>query len=293
MNQTIESVVSQAGDFEIDYIIQDGGSGEEVISIFRHWEDEIVSGRFLPRCKKLSFRWFSERDNGMYDAINRGFTRGNGDIMAWINTDDMYHPYAFQTISQIMMSHPDIHWFTGIPNSYNEQGSQCGMDLFPNAYSREFLRRGYYDVKFLPYGCNWIQQESTFWRQSLWNSIGGTLDTTKKYAADFYLWQKFAEHADMVKVYSLLGGYRCHDDQITASPEKYRNELEGIDAPPRGLRHFRYLVSVFPLSKRLFYTNSGGGLFPLLGLKWDWMVGRTVRWSFSEKRWVIQLEEIM
>jgi hypothetical protein len=230
----------------------------------------------------------------MYDAINRGFGRGDGDIMAWINSDDMYHPYAFQTIAQVMTTYPDIHWLTGIPNAYNEAGSRCGMDLFPNAYSREFLRRGYYDVKFLPYGFNWIQQESTFWRRSLWDAIGGSLDTTKKFAADFYLWRQFAEHADMVKVYSLLGGYRCHDDQITASPETYRNELEKFADPPGGVRFFRNLLSVFPLSKRLFYTRSGGGgLFRLLGLRLGWMVGRTVRWSFPEKRWVLSLEEIM
>ena len=290
LDQTIRSVVSQSGDFEIDYIVQDGGSGDDVISILRRWEEEITSGRFVPSCAKLSFRWFSEKDNGMYDAINRGFARGDGDIMAWINTDDMYHPYAFQTISQILTEQSDIHWLTGIPNSYNEHGSRCGMDLFPSSYSREFIRRGYYDVKFLSSGFNWIQQESTFWRRSLWDKAGGALDISKKYVADFLLWQKFSEHSDLVKVYSFLGGYRCHDDQITADPERYRRELAQVAPPPGGLGLFNSICSCMPPAKRMMYNRF---MLRLLGVEWDWMTGRTVRWSFADRKWVVQVEGII
>ena len=90
-------------------------------------------------------------------------------------------------------------------------------------------------TKFRKYGFNWVQQESTFWRRSLWEKAGGRLDDRFKYAADFFLWREFAKHTDLVKVSSFLGGYRSHGDQVTGDPEVYRDELPGVGKPPAGL----------------------------------------------------------
>ena len=295
LNETIESVLSQQGNFEIEYVIQDGGSTSDVIDILKKWEVNLKTGAFVPRCNKINFHWYSEKDSGMYDAIMRGFAKGSGgDIMAWINTDDKYHSRSFQTVTQIFSKYQDVYWLTGIPNSYNEYGGKAGIDLFPKAYSREFIKRGYYDVHYLKYGFNWIQQESSFWRRSLWEKIGEKMDADKKYAADFYLWQSFAKHADLVKVYSFLGGYRCHEDQVTADPGKYRRELKIVPNPPKGLRLLFLLFTFIPVSRRLFYNKRKGyGLFKLLRLQWDWMVGRTVRWSFSDRDWKLIWEGIL
>lgn len=294
LNETIYSVVSQEGNFEIEYIVQDGGSSEDVINILDYWEKEINSGRFIPRCNKLSFQWFSEKDSGMYDAINQGFSKATGEVMSWINTDDKYHSHAFEALTQIFSKYENVYWITGIPNSYNKDGIKVGMDLFPKSYSREFVKRGYYDVKFLPYGFNWIQQESTFWRVSLWQKVGGKLDMSKKYASDFYLWRSFAEHSDLVKVYSFLGGYRSHDEQITANPNTYRKELNDIPKPPKGLRILYIIIMNMPFLKKLFFnTHKGFFLFRLLGLKWEWLVGRVIEWSFDENKWVLRLYGII
>src|SRR4030065_2345575 len=98
LNSTIESVLTQEGAFEIEYIIQDGGSGPDLINMLKKWDDDIKNGNFKPRCNNITFKWFSAKDTGMYDAINRGFSRANGDVMAWINTDDLYHPRAFTAV---------------------------------------------------------------------------------------------------------------------------------------------------------------------------------------------------
>jgi len=292
LDDTIRSVVTQQGNFEIDYLIQDGGSNNDVIDILKHWENEIKTNRFIPQCRRLKFQWECVKDNGMYDAINRGFAKISGNVMAWINSDDMYHSYAFETIVNILSQYEDVHWITGIPNSYNEHGSKAGMDLFPAAYSRDFISRGYYNAKFLRYGFNWVQQESTFWRSDLWRKVGGRLDEEKTFAADFYLWKDFAKHTDLVKVYSLLGGYRCHGEQLTSDPNNYSKELDLVERPPVGLLVLRVILVNMPFMRRVIFSKQSRNIFlKLLGLQRDWLVGRIVKWSYIDKKWILTHKE--
>lgn len=114
-------------------------------------------------------------------------------------------------------------------------GFRTGFDRSPEVYLRKYIEAGYYDVEFLEWGFNWIQQESTIWKRVLWDRCGG-LDLAYKYAADFHLWQNFARHADMVRVQSFIGGFRVHGDQITANPGVYRAELSQMRRPPEGLK---------------------------------------------------------
>lgn len=294
LNETIESVFNQKGDFSIEYIVQDGGSGPEVLNVLRDWETQVKKRRFSPRCSDISFKYFVEKDRGMYDALNRGFFKSNGDVLAWINSDDMYHANAFNAAAQIFEKFPDVNWITGIPNSFNRYGSRTGWDLYPPAYSREFIRRGYYDVKFRDYGFNWIQQESTFWRRSLWEKAGGRLVDRCKYAADFILWQEFARHSDLVKVCSFLGGYRLHGDQVTGDPDMYRQELPDVGRPPVGLKFLNKVFRNFPFSRRLFFNRAKGFPFShLLGLKWQWLRGRIIEWDYRDNTWKIRSAAIL
>jgi glycosyltransferase involved in cell wall biosynthesis len=265
-----------------------------VQKILEKWGRDIKQGKFLPRCRDIKFKYFVEEDRGMYDALNKGFAKTSGEVLAWINSDDMYHPYAFSTAARIFEAYPDVAWITGIPNSYNFYGGRAGCDIFPPAYSREFLRRGYYDVKFRKYGFNWIQQESTFWRRSLYEAAGGKIDDRFKYAADFYLWQEFAKHADLVKVASFLGGYRFHGDQVTGEPHAYREELPDTGKPPAGLLVLKSIMRNFPYTKKLFYNRAKGfPLINLLGLEWDWLRGRVIEWSYPDKKWKIRSTPVL
>ena len=288
LNQTIESIVTQKGDFELEYIIQDGGSGQELIDILEKWKRKIDNNQIEIGCKKLTFNYFIEKDNGMYDAINKGFEKATGEIMAWLNSDDMYHPYALNTVSQIFKKFSNVQWITGIPNSYNSFGCRSGFDKFPEAYSRKYIQDGFYDVKFVDYGFNWIQQESTFWNRDLWEKIGSKISTKTKYASDFYLWQSFAKHADLVRVDSFLGGYRSHEDQITASPELYTNELPDRSNPPNGLRLLKKTLDSFSITRKLFFNKRKGSPFMnILKINYNHLIGRVIMWSFAKNDWII------
>ena len=149
--------------------------------------------------------------------------------MAWINSDDKYTPWAFSVVAEIFLTFPEIEWITTLyPLTWDTAGRavDCGQ------------RTGYTKTAFLkgrnipgrshcPEGT--IQQESTFWRRSLWNKAGATLDTSLKLAADFELWERLFQHADLYGVNCPLGGFRQHQDQKTNRHlEAYADEAEQV-----------------------------------------------------------------
>lgn len=285
---TMRSVIGQKGDFELEYIVQDGGGSTETARVLEALELEARRTRYGPR---FSMRAYIEEDDGMYSAINRGFCRATGDVLAWINSDDMYHPYALETVAQIFDQFPDVHWISGIPNSYNRFGSRVGFDTFPNAYPKEFVAAGYCDVEFLAHGFNWIQQESTFWRRSLWEQAG-PLNEKLRFAADFYLWKAFAQKTDLVKVYSFLGGFRVHGDQFTGEASNYRSELEVV-SPPEGLRQLRNRLEEHPSDRWRYLSVEDDARQRLereFGLRREQLCGRTLRWDFSQEKWMLRWE---
>jgi len=294
LDDTIRSVLTQRGDFDLEYVIQDGGSGEEVLRILDYWQRRVNRGDFGSECNGITFRYYIEEDNGMYDAINKGFERASGQIMAWINSDDMYHEYCFQSVCQVFERFPDIRWLIGMPNTYNHMGSKTGFHDFPGAYSQAFIQRGYYDPRFIDYGFHWIQQESTFWRRDLWHTAG-PLNTQYKYAGDFHLWREFAKHTDLVKLRSFLGGYRVHDNQITASPEHYMNELPEVEPPPLSLKLLRQFLTITPGVRNKYFSDkeTGAPLLDRLGLQFNDLLGRTVEWSYPENKWILKWNSIL
>lgn len=200
----------------VEYVVIDGGSSDGSADIIqRH------AGR-------LAY-WTSEPDRGQYDAINKGFSRTTGDIMAWLNSDDRYMPWTLSVVADIFSSHPEIDWLTSVhPVSWNSHGQAVAVD-FTGGFSREsFVRGSNFPVKS-SYGRRWIQQESTFWRRSLWERAGGRLDSTLLMAADFELWARFFDHTELIGVQALLGGFRSHGNQRSVLyRERYLEEAERV-----------------------------------------------------------------
>src|SRR3989344_2070174 len=132
IRETIESVLSQEGDFEIEYFIMDGGSTDSTVKIAREYES---------RDKRVSV--ISEKDVGMYDAVNKGFLKATGDVYAYINSDDVYEPGAFATVTSIVSKYPDILWLKGI-SSVMDASSNISRILPCYVYKREWIEKGIY-----------------------------------------------------------------------------------------------------------------------------------------------------
>ena len=294
LDATIASVLNQAGDFSIQYIIQNAGDSPEVRRVLDRWQKTAADGRLSINCRSVDLHIHHETDGGMYEGINRGFARADGEVFAWINSDDLYHPGAFQTVSEIFGENDDVHWLTGIPNSFNRRGSRSAFDPFTTAYSREFIRRGLYRIENADTGFGWIPQDCCFWSRDLWNRAGGRLDETLRYAADFRLWQEFAQHADLVKVQSFLGGYRYHGDQITADPKIYASELPPIESPPAAFRSLYKWLSRHPEDSALFFNPElGKPWLDGFDLRFEWLAGRVATFDFGTDRWELRLMPIL
>jgi glycosyltransferase involved in cell wall biosynthesis len=209
---TIKSVLSQEYP-NLEYIIIDGGSTDESLEIIKKYD-------------KYLHYWCSEPDQGQYDAINKGFARATGEILAWINSDDMYYPWAFKTVSSIMSAFPQIEWLTTLyPGSLDYHGFFKGLRSIPG-YSQEAFLDGCY----LPSGrkaFGWIQQESTFWKRSLWEKVGGHIRTEYSLAGDFDLWARFFLHADLYGTKSPISGFRRQfNSRNSQNYKKYVTESE-------------------------------------------------------------------
>ncbi len=197
--ETIESVISQKGDFEIEYIIVDNRSTDDTLNIIKRYERMAEEGSPLIKCRKVTLRCFSEKDRGMYDAINKGFGFAAGDVFAWINSSDIYYPGALSAIQQALLRCPEVKWIKGI-TSFIDEGSNLIRKGKCYIYDREWIGMGIYGRY-----TNFIEQDSVFWRRELWDSVGG-ITPGLKLAGDYYLWVQFAKLAKLytIKAYKYI-----------------------------------------------------------------------------------------
>lgn len=218
IRETILSVITQSGDFSIQYIIHDNCSSDDTIKLVREFQKLLENDNFPIACKAVDLILISEPDRGMYDAINKGFNRANGDVMAWINADDIYLPGAFSTVSRVFTEFDDVHWIKGI-SSYMTESSLIWKTGLCHLYSQEWIRSGIYgrDDYF-------IQQDSVFWRAWLWKKAG-TIPANIKVAGDYLLWLKYAELTKLVSVQSLFSCFRIVDGQLSQNYDNYHQEL--------------------------------------------------------------------
>lgn len=220
IDETILSVVSQIGPFSIRYHVQDGGSSDGTLEKLARWK-RLLEGDFPSFCERIDFSYSSEKDGGIYDAVNRGFsTCGTGDVMSWINADDRLEPAACAIAAQLFQTYRDVHWITGAGCVIDEQGNTLVVSLL--LYQRKGIQAGIFDRRFNPLI---IQQEGSFWRSSLWEEVGG-LDMRFRMAGDFDLWRRFATKTDLVSVGAVLGRWRYRAGQKSSDINSYYAEID-------------------------------------------------------------------
>ena len=183
LERTLVSIISQNYP-NLEYGVVDGGSTDGTSAVLDRYRD------------RLAF-CVSEPDNGMYDAIQKGFARSTGSIMGWLNSDDLLMPGALLTLARLFTDLPQVEWLTGCRCAVDEQ--DCTVALEP---ARAWSAAAY------ALDHRWIQQESTFWKKGLWDRAGASLNTELKLAGDFELWHRFFGFAELYSTDALLGGFR-------------------------------------------------------------------------------------
>ena len=187
LEETILSVLDQNYP-NLEYIIIDGDSSDCSVGIIKKYENQLAL-------------WVSEKDKGHGNALNKGFSYSSGEIMAWINSDDKYTPGSLSVVAEIFEQFPHVMWIVGCNSWWNSDGEMTrSVKAQKNIY--DFLLGRY----------SWIQQESVFWRRSLWDKAGGHINEDYKFMVDGELWTRFFLHAELYSIDSILSGYRVHSD---------------------------------------------------------------------------------
>ncbi|MEK7621565.1 MAG: glycosyltransferase [Patescibacteria group bacterium] len=249
--ETIESVLSQEGDFEIEYLVQDGASTDKTIEIVKSYANRVNAGKYPIHCKKVTMQYFSEKDAGMYDAINKGFIGATGDIYAYINADDYYLPNSFSVIARTFMAFPSLLWVKGGSCIINENGS-----LIRHAshfiFNQKWIQSGIYGRY-----AYFIQQESVFWRKFLWDKIDSLHFIAHTHAGDYWLWAQFARHTPLYTIDKEVSCFRRVSTSLSNIDHglQYRREQEKI-IPPVHSWFENKIKFFFWLSKKLNHLET-------------------------------------
>lgn len=225
IDRTISSVLTQSGDFELVYHVQDGGSTDGTVDALKKWQSLIDSGAMPLLCRAIAFSYESKRDEGPYDAITLGFRRQkmNADEwMGWINADDLLAPGTLALLAAIDATPSQRHmkWITGSPGVVRNDAfiPQEGYLL-----SSSILKEGLADGKYWKL----LRQEGTFFRNVTWRNV----DIEKqfrslKFAGDWNLWRCMAQKYRLFQVERPLGLSRAHDDRASLQLDgRYAEEI--------------------------------------------------------------------
>lgn len=204
---TIRSVLDQNYP-KLEYIVLDDGSTDDSVEVIRRYSNRITG-------------WERNPNRGQYPTLTAGLNRTAAEVMGWLNSDDMHCPWTLHAVGSIFATFPDVRWVSSLaPLTWDYSGLCVGAGA-----CRGFSRAAFLD------GCNlpgetfnptgYIQQESTFWRRSLWEMAGGYISNDFGAAGDFDLWARFYEHTELIGVSAPLAGFRQQYRQQTAQVAKY------------------------------------------------------------------------
>jgi len=208
LEQTILSILNQKGDFDLEYIITDGGSRDNSLNIIRKYDKEIREGKWGSH---IEFKYISEKDSGQSDGINKGLRMATGDIVAFLNADDLYIEGTFEKVVKYFKDNPDCMWLTGYCRIIDENNKE--IRKYVTQYKNRKLNSFSLNQLLIE---NCISQPSTFWRKELMDKVG-YLDESLHYSMDQDYWARMEleSHLHLIKEY--LAEFRFTSDTKTGS----------------------------------------------------------------------------
>ncbi len=183
VEQTLRSVLEQ--DYPaIEYLVVDGASGDGSVEIIQRYADRLAW-------------WVSEKDRGQADAINKGFSRAQGEIVAWLNSDDLYLPGALRAVAEVFAANPQVGLVYGDVQSVDGAGQPFNVMTFA-PYTLDDLMR-----------FRIISQPGVFLRRAVLAKTG-LLDTSYHYLLDHHLWLRVAQVSGMHYLRQQVAAARFH-----------------------------------------------------------------------------------
>lgn len=222
---TLKSIVNQEYE-NYEIIIIDGGSTDHTIPIINKYHSYISI-------------IISEKDRSMYDAINKGMNKATGEIVTWLNADDIYFPWTLKYVSMIFTKFKSIQWICGIPAFLNKEGLLTNIYTHASAKPSEYIKKGWFRKDIFGF----LQQEGIFMRKEMYTLAGG-LNLNLKYAADFELWTRLSRNNELVSVNIPLAAFRKRKNSLSISCwDKYSEEVELVIAGETKYPNFLWKLS--------------------------------------------------
>lgn len=191
IKRTIDSVLDQ-GYPNLEYIVQDGNSTDQTVEILHGYEKALC--------------WESKKDHGQGNAINLGFKKTSGEIMAYLNSDDLLLPGTLNYVVDYFNLHPEVDVVYGHRIIIDENDCEIGRWILP-PHNNEILS-----------WADYIPQETLFWRRRIWDKVDGTIDESFQFALDWDLLIRFRNAgAKFHRLPRFLGAFRVHQNQKTSS----------------------------------------------------------------------------
>ena len=187
IERTVQSIITQPNVI-LEYTIYDGGSTDNTLKLLEQYHDHL--------------KYLSELDEGQSDAINKGLAKATGDIIAWLNSDDIYYPGTLAKVGKIFSSHPEIQVVYGQADWIDEHDNI--LKSFPTEpWNYDRLKEACF-----------LCQPAVFFRRSLVEKYGA-LDKTLQYCMDYELWRRYGEHVEFYYLPEKLAGSRMYKTNKT------------------------------------------------------------------------------
>ena len=212
IERTLDSIRDQTYP-NIEHIVVDGGSSDGTLEL-------------LSRRADAKLTWTSGPDRGMYDAINKGLREARGSILAYLNSDDFYPPWAVDRVVRLLNRRPDVGLVYGDYIRLDEVSGNT-MLMLQAPFSRRYLKR----IGFLP-------QPTVFWRRSLYERVG-EFDSTLHFVGDCDYWIRASERVELGRLDEVLAYDRIQPGAKRSVEEgPLARELAGVRARYRDERDF-------------------------------------------------------